>query len=599
MRSKVQLLALLSCIVLLNPATVLRLDEGQNLFGQSATDASNIRAKQLLERKISIDLRDATLLEALFAIRDLAGINLVVGNEVTGSVNAAFTDTPVQKILDTLLIPRGYGFRIVSGSVAVMSLENLGNRLPNFDTAVITLRNNKPDDLVDVAQSLLSPEGQVYPIATSSSLMVLDTPDRISEVKKLVQSLELAAQPTGAANSANPTQISLIPNTNADATQIHVRVFQPQYVAASTLADSVQTLLSPDGQISALDSEDKIMVTDNALAIARIAEALQQLDLPRPQVRIWAMIYDCGLEDIKACGVNLNSRVNGMSMNGATGTPAQSLAIDTVTSTLATPANGLMTLTTVNDLGTLTGIVQALETSDDSRLLADPNVVVMNHEQANISIVTQVPYQQLTQGIDGGTIGTTEFRDAGVKLSVTPHIAADQTIALVINPSFSLLTGFTELDNAPIIDQRETSTTVRVENLNTLVLGGLRQRTRLVEKSGIPGLKRIPYLGGLFKFRRATARESELLVFITPEIVTPQYGGTPREACVAGTTRQELEATPSGPVPFGREVLRAEEIMERKLTNRCRNCGKKCSHQNCSECTSEPRLIGEFGAEYE
>jgi len=338
-------------------------------------------------------------------------------------------------------------------------------------------------------------------------------------------------------------------------------------------------------------------VTDNAQAIARIAEALQQLDLPRPQVRIWAMIYDCGLEDIKACGVNLNSRVNGMSMNAATGNPAQAIALDTVTSTVASPANGLMTLTTVNDMGTLTGVIQALETSDDSRLLADPNVVVMNHEQANISIVTQVPYQQLTQGIDGGTIGTTEFRDAGVKLSVTPHIAADNTIALVINPSFSLLTGFTEGDNAPIIDQRETSTTVRVENLNTLVLGGLRQRTRLVEKSGIPGLKKIPYLGNLFKFRRATARESELLVFITPEIVTPQYGGTARENCVAGKSRQELEATPSYPIPFGREVMRAEELAERKFANRCRACGSDCESKYCHQCSSETGLIGEFGAE--
>ena len=593
MQSKLRTLALFGCILM--PFAI-----GNSIFaqahGQQLDTSSDARARTLLQREISIDLRDATLLEALFAIRDLAGINLVVGNEVTGTVNAAFSDTPVQKILDTLLIPRGYGFRIVSGSVAVLSLQNLGNRLPNFKTAVITLQNNKPEDLVDVAQSLLSPEGQVYAIATSDSLMVLDTPERIAEVQALVASLERAAKQTNSTGII-PTTNAIDSAGNFSTTQTFVRVFEPQYVSATTLAESVQTLLSPNGQISALDGEDKIMVTDDAQAINRIADALQQLDLPRPQVRIWAMIYDCGIEDIKACGVNLNSRVNGLSMNGATGTPAQSVALDTVTSTVASPSNGLLTLTTVNDLGTLSGIVQALETSDDSRLLADPNVVVMNHEQANISIVTQVPYQQLTQGIDGGTIGTTEFRDAGVKLAVTPHIAADQTIAMVINPSFSLLTGFTEGDNAPIIDQRETSTTVRVENLNTLVLGGLRQRTRLVEKSGVPGLKRIPYLGNLFKFRRATARESELLVFITPEIITPQNCGTAREACVAESSRQELQRTPSFPIPYGKDVLRAEEIAERKAMNRCLNCGNRCENKQCEQCANEPRLIGAFGAD--
>ncbi|MFN3189036.1 MAG: secretin N-terminal domain-containing protein [Aureliella sp.] len=564
----------------------------------------NQRAKSLLRQEISVDLRDATLLEALFVIRDLAGINLVVGNEIEGTVNAAFTSTPVEQILETLLVPRGYGFRIVSGSVAVLSLDSIGNRLPSFETAVISLGEQNSQDLTAVVESVLSPEGQVLAIRDSQALMVMDYPERIAEAKQLLQSLERAAAIRSAqVTPTNPGQAASSGATDVPADQAMVRVFQPQYVPAETLSASVQSLLSPQGQIGALESEDKIIVSDVPASIEKIRQALEQLDRPRQQVRIWATIYDCGLEDLKACGINLNSRANGLSMD-TSGNPTQAFAIDTVTSALATPANGLMSLTTINDYGQLSAVLQALETAEDTRLLADPNVVVMNHEQANISIVTEVPYQQLTQGIDGGTIGTTEFREAGVTLSVTPHIAQDQTISMLVNPSFSLLTGFTDGDNAPIIDRREAQTTVRIGNLQTLVLGGLRQRTRLSEKSGVPGLSRIPLLGHLFKYRRSTARESELLVFITPEIVTPHYGGNGREICIADSNQQHLRQTPTAPIPFGFEQMRLEEKLERTSINRCKYCGTPGRTADCGcqthlgTTSSTTEIIGGVGTSY-
>ena len=139
----------------------------------------------------------------------------------------------------------------------------------------------------------------------------------------------------------------------------------------------------------------------------------------------------------------------------------------------------------------------------------------------SIQIVTEVPYQQLTQGIQGGTIGTTAFREAGVTLEVTPHIARDNTISMLVNPRFSVLSGFTKNDEQPIIDRREAKTSVRVTNGETFVLGGLRQKTKIIDRSGIPGLQDIKTLkiGRLFQYKAETFRESELLVFITPEIV--------------------------------------------------------------------------------
>ncbi len=559
--------------------------------GRSQSDTrkaapNGIPTDQILSQRIGIDLRDATLLEALFAIRDVTGLNMVVGNEVTGTVNAAFTDTPVEQVLDSLLIPRGYGYRIVSGSLAILPLESVGDRLPNFETVVVRLQANSPEDVLAGVESLLSPEGRIHAIPSSNSLLIMDYAERIAEARRQLEALEQAALEHSADARQKQADASESLPSPAVVDQV-VRVFRPQFVTATSLSEGIRPLLSTTGQLSAMDAEDKLIVTDTADAVERVAQALSELDAPRPQVRIWALIYDCSLEDLDACGINFRTGVNGTEVNSNTGDPNHLLLLDSVTASVAAPTNGVMTLSTIHRLGTVRGIIQALESGDDTRLLADPNVVVMNHEAANIEIVTEVPYQQLTQGIQGGTIGTTSFREAGVQMTVTPHIAQDNTIAMQINPRFSLLTGFTETDNAPIIDRRETQTTVRIENLQTLVLGGLRQRTRTVQQNAIPGLSKIPYLGHLFRYKQNAARESELIVFITPEIIAPHECGTGREMCVLEQLNSEVEQAPTIPRPFGIETLRAEEKAEKRYINTWKKHHHDKAHPggNCPGCS--------------
>ncbi|WP_182865727.1 type II secretion system protein GspD [Stieleria mannarensis] len=515
--------------------------------------------QQKLSDRYSLDLRDATLLEALFAIRDVSGLNIVVGNEVTGTVNASFADTAVYDILDSLLITRGYGYRIVGNSLAIVPLASLGDQLPLFQTKVIGLVHCKPGDVLTSIESMLSPEGRAHAVESSNSIVVIDYADRIDTVRRHLETLETAAARYRQEQaSANDRQSSGRSNSSPAEGDM-VRVFQTQYVSPEILTEAIKPLLSQTGQATPVVQENKLVVADTADKIQRIAMALAELDQPRRQVRIWALIYDCSTDDLERLGVNWGGGLNSRAIAAATGEAAQSIVVRSVTAPVESGTNGVVTLTSLNRHMNIDSIIQALDTADDSRLLADPNVVVMNHEQAVVEIVTEVPYQQLTQGLEGGTIGTTEFREAGVTLNVVPHIADDGTIAMVVNPRFSLLTGFSEPDNAPIIDRRETTTTVRVENNQTIVLGGLRQRTRIAERSAIPGLGNIPYLGKLFRHRSAATRESELLVFITPQIVTSPCIGSAREHCVNQMLQREINQTPTHPLPFGIEVLRAEQ----------------------------------------
>lgn len=555
------------------------------------------RVSSLLSQRIHLDLRDVSLLEAIFAIRDQAKLNIVVGNDVTGTVNASFVDTEVHQVLDSLLIPRGYSYRIVSGSLVILPVASVGERLPNFGSATIQLQHNSTQDILAIVHSMLSPEGRAHAVASSNTILVLDYEDRIDAIKQQVSVLEqVASERQSVASRSNGSSSSAVPSVMAQGND--VRVFRPQYVPVDILLEGLRPLLTPGGQISALKAEDKLIISDTPVNLAVLERAISELDLPRRQVRIWARIYDCSLEDIKACGINFSAGVNGTNLI-APGEPAQSVTIGSVTAPLANPTNGTISMGTINRMGSLQSVLQALETGKDTRLLADPNIIVMNHEEAKIEIVTEVPFQQLTEGGIVGSFGTTNFREAGVMLLVTPHIADDETIAMAINPRFSILTGFSEgPQQAPIIDRREAKTTVRVENMQTLVLGGLRQRTRTVERSGIPGLKDIPYAGRLFRWDRQTARESELLVFITPELVCYDYGGTQRESCTDHSLIEELELTPTYPVPFGFETLKAEHEASIRAINSKWHKKKVHSNAYChpsDSCGQATEMIGGYG----
>jgi general secretion pathway protein D len=544
---------ILNCFVVLHCLCCAALAQQTNLEGRIT--ASDVNVQKQLAQKISLELRDATLQEALFTVRDLARLNIVVGNEITGTVNATFTSTEVHQVLDSLLIPRGYSYRIVSGSLIILPVGEVGDRLPNFSSATIQLQSNAIVEILEIVKSMLSPEGRAYAISSSNTILVMDYADRVKDIERQVKFLEDASS-----RRTNQTSASQNGSTNATAGFItEIRVFRPQYVPVDQLMESIRPMVSTTGTISALKTEDKLIIRDTADNLDTIEKAILELDTPRLQLRIWARIYDCAIEDLKACGINFNAGANGTSL-AADGSLSQSAVMGSVTAPVGAAPNGVLTMTTINRLGTLQAVVQALETAKDTRLLADPNIIVMNHEKAMIQIITEIPFQQLTQGTLGGPIGTTSFREAGVSMDVIPHIARDQTISLVINPKFSILTGYSSgTVQAPIIDRREAKTTVRVENLQTLVLGGLRQRTRTVEQNGIPGLKTLPYVGRLFRFDRQHSRESELLVFITPELVDYCYNGSPRESCYEGQLLNEIETTPTAPVPFGKEAMRAEQ----------------------------------------
>jgi general secretion pathway protein D len=192
----------------------------------------------------------------------------------------------------------------------------------------------------------------------------------------------------------------------------------------------------------------------------------------------------------------------------------------------------------------LTAVVEALQTANDARLVANPHVAVLENEEAIFQSVSEIPYQQLTQTQQGGQIGTTAFKEAGITLRVRPKVSSDGTIEMLVSPEFSRLTGFTPVESQPIIDRRTATTTLSVANRQTVVIGGLRERRDVGDFKGVPYLKDVRYVGRLFRSRNTDVRESELVVFIMPEIIGPADPMDRRERLIADTTHYRLDQIP-------------------------------------------------------
>ncbi|MBW1873474.1 MAG: type II and III secretion system protein, partial [Deltaproteobacteria bacterium] len=170
-------------------------------------------------------------------------------------------------------------------------------------------------------------------------------------------------------------------------------------------------------------------------------------------------------------------------------------------------------------------LFKAQEQEINAQLLASPRILTLDNETALIQIIRQIPYQEITETSAGGQIGSTEFRDVGVMLEVTPHVTRDGYVRMHIRPEFSvvsgsvLVNGLVRSNPQPVVDSRSADTVTLIKTGETVVIGGLKKKevSQMVDK--IPLLGDIPLLGYFFRFEGEEEIDSELLVFITPYIV--------------------------------------------------------------------------------
>jgi len=352
----------------------------------------------------------------------------------------------------------------------------------------------------------------------------------------------------------------------AIAERLVTQTFEITYVDVAQVVKALEKFKSAQGSVSSIEGTSHIIVTDTESKVRDIANLLSTIDRITPQVLVEVRIYDITSKDNLDLGIdwyagrrtNWNTSANGafpvnddiVVEKGGSDTyigsrTDPSLAAGFMAGTNKTEAStqGYLRFGLLNDSIDINAMLRAEKENIDAKLLANPRIMVVDNEEATFDIVTEHPYVERTITA-GSTTETVKFKNVGVKLVVTPHVAGDNMLRLNIAPEFSVLVTRVQVasSNVPVVDTRKVNTIALVKNGQAVVLGGLRKKETSKQVNKVPVLGDIPVLGRLFKFEGESTAVTELVVFITPTIIT--------EPILTDREQQALDITEfSGPVP--------------------------------------------------
>jgi len=305
-----------------------------------------------------------------------------------------------------------------------------------------------------------------------------------------------------------------------------------------------------DTSIEAHESTNTLVITGQPDMLRSLESVIRQLDVPRAQVHIEAIIVEVFESDGVQLGVQWYSEAGGFTQftNGpasisSVAAAAASAEGEQGTTITTIDSNGNPVTTTNPDtdgdytllaqvLGSVSGgmfgimkndwgaIVQAVSTDTNSNILATPSITTLDNEEAYFLVGQEVPIitGSQTGSNNSNPFQTVDRQEVGIKLLVTPQINEGNSVQLSIEQEVSSVSGSTGVDIS--INKREIKTTVMVESGATVILGGLIDEDVQESVQKVPLLGDIPIIGHLFKSTSNSTRKRNLMVFLRPTIIT-------------------------------------------------------------------------------
>ncbi len=291
-----------------------------------------------------------------------------------------------------------------------------------------------------------------------------------------------------------------------ETTPLETKIFSLNFAKADSLQKSLAKMLSSRGTIEIDIPTNSLIITDSPENLNKLEEISKDLDRRTPQVMIEALIVSVKLTDTTMFGITWTATDKSRSER----TAVQNLA--------ATQANLALTYgkTIMPDVN-FNALMNIYAQDKNVHILANPRILTLDNLAAQIEILEQVSYQSSTATEQGTTVST-QFKDVGIKLYVTPHITKDRFILLSAKAEQSYVAAYTA-DNQPAIDSRKAETNFILKDSETVVIGGLRKKDNTTTIYKIPFLGDLPLLGRLFRRDTKEINETELIIFITPHIV--------------------------------------------------------------------------------
>jgi len=481
-----------------------------------------------LDQPVNIDFREMDLSSVVSLLAKKAQVNVIAGTEVTGTVTADIRNVPLRKAMDMVLRMNGLGiveeegiFRIVPYEDAVAS-----RRM----TRMVALDNAQAEDVRTTLEGILvgGRDAKIVSIAANknTNVIIISGPEEsVADFERLARELDVK-EPT-------------LPTVTE---AIKLNYLDPKM--AKPIIETIKT--EKIGKVEVDQEGRHIIVTDVPAAVEQMKALLINVDKPVKQVAVEAMIVDAVLRDASQTGVDWTiEAIRRNSSNGDLVSDLSQLSLDGSLGNIGSDAldAGILSLGILSSEVRINAAIAAEAQSRNAEILANPSIVTVENNPATISIVQEFPYQEITQGLTGPPVASTEFKPIGVTLEVTPRITHANDTIVEISAKQSSVSGLTE-SGVPIEDKREATTKLRAENGRTIFIGGLRNVSDRLNVSKIPILGDIPVLNFMFRNTDTEKINTELLIFLTCHVLAeelPELSATQTEAY------DKLDSTPKVP----------------------------------------------------
>ncbi|MBA6262644.1 type IV pilus secretin PilQ [Colwellia sp. Bg11-12] len=319
----------------------------------------------------------------------------------------------------------------------------------------------------------------------------------------------------------------------AELAPLYSEYVQVNYAKATDFANLIKndenSILSTRGSVSVDERTNTLLIRDTAKSIEDIKRMVNVLDIPVRQVIIEARMVTVKDSINEELGIRWGvtdtdgEYAGSGSLEGAN-SAASGLVPDladrlNVNLPVANPAGSIAFQVARLADGTILDLeLSAMEKENKGEIIASPRITTANQKQAYIEQGVEIPYQEASSS--GAT--STQFKKAVLSLTVTPHITPDDRIILDLVVTQDTVSDV-QNGQAPAIDTQRIGTQVLVNNGETIVLGGIYQQAIISTISKVPVLGDIPYFGWLFRNSNNFNEKKELLIFVTPRIVTERF----------------------------------------------------------------------------
>ncbi len=484
-------------------------------FAETATTQEPQGFEAGMNKSIFLDLRDINVIDVFKFLAVQGSLNIVTSKNVQGRSTLLLRDVKIKDALDILAVSNQLAYETRNNILYIMTEDEYAvTHGKNFNDkkkiAIRTLKTAKPSYALATLQGVQSALGKVIIDEDTGTIVMIDIPEKLIQMNGILDQVEK---------------------------NLATKVIKLQFAKADDVAAQLKPQIEGKGVGTVLADarSNQIILSAYPDRLENAAKLVEALDKQTKAVLIETRILQLTLNPSFEFGVDWSKEfpVNGKNVDFLSNFNYTNPIKDPATGAISIPNFGAIRVGEAGD--NFMFRIKAMREIQSTKVLASPRLMTLDRQEAKINIGDRIPYV-LSTTTAGGTTGVSgisndvRFIDVGLMLTVTPIINDDGFVAMKIRPEISSTTDSvfaptSTTDPAignkiPIVNNTYVESTVIVRDGVSVILGGLIRDEMIESNKGIPYLMDMPFLGHAFKSRTESIKKTELVIIITPHIVT-------------------------------------------------------------------------------